>query len=82
VAEGTNASVAVSTFNGEFESEFPVPIIGMRKGKGFNFTLGNGSAQITLESFQGTIELIRPGGDKDRERQREREKDRDHDENH
>ncbi len=23
VAEGTNASVAVSTFNGEFESDFP-----------------------------------------------------------
>lgn len=83
VADGTNASVAVSTFNGEFESEFPVPISGMRKGKGFNFTLGNGSAQLTLESFQGTIELIRPGGDKDRERQRERERrNREHDEDH
>jgi DUF4097 and DUF4098 domain-containing protein YvlB len=82
VPEGTNASVAVSTFNGEFESEFPVPISGMRKGKGFNFTLGTGSAQITLESFQGTIELIRPGGEKDREHQREREKDHDGDEDH
>ena len=72
VADGTNASVAVSTFNGEFESEFPVPLSGMRKGKGFNFTLGNGSAQVTLESFQGTIQLIRPGGEKDRQRERER----------
>ena len=40
VAEGTSANVAVSTFNGEFESEFPVPMSGTRKGKGFNFTLG------------------------------------------
>ena len=68
VAEGTSANVAVSTFNGEFESEFPVPLSGTRKGKGFNFILGSGSAQVTLESFQGTIELIRPGGRKDRER--------------
>jgi putative adhesin len=65
VAEGTSASVAVSTFSGEFESEFPVPIEGTRKGKGFNFTLGSGSAQVTLESFQGTIELVRPGSEND-----------------
>lgn len=64
VAAGTNASVAVSTFNGEFESEFPVPLRGTRKGKGFNFTLGSGSAQVTLESFQGTIQLVRPGSEK------------------
>jgi len=68
VAEGTSANVAVSTFNGEFESEFPVPLSGTRKGKGFNFTLGSGSAQVTLESFQGTIQLVRPGSAKDRER--------------
>jgi DUF4097 and DUF4098 domain-containing protein YvlB len=61
VAEGSSANVAVSTFNGEFESEFPVALSGTRKGKGFNFTLGSGSAQVTLESFQGTIRLVRPG---------------------
>ncbi len=74
VAEGSNANVAVSTFNGEFESEFPVPLSGTRKGKGFNFSLGTGSAQVRLESFQGTIQLVRPGGRKDRER-RERHED-------
>jgi DUF4097 and DUF4098 domain-containing protein YvlB len=77
VAEATNASVAVSTFNGEFESEFPVPLSGTRKGKGFNFTLGQGSAQVSLDSFQGTIRLVRPGS---REIQRDRDHDRDHDE--
>jgi putative adhesin len=73
VAEGTNASVAVSTFSGEFESEFPVPLRDTRAGKGFNFTLGSGSARVTLESFQGTIRLVRPGSDKDRTRERRRD---------
>jgi hypothetical protein len=75
VAEGSNANVAVSTFNGEFESEFPVPLSGTRKGRGFSFILGNGSAQITLQSFQGTIELVRPGGGKDRKRREGRDDD-------
>ncbi len=73
VAEGTSASVAVSTFSGEFESEFPVPLRGTRAGKGFNFTLGSGSAQVTLESFQGTIQLVRPGSDKDGTRERRKD---------
>lgn len=68
VPETTSANVAVSTFNGEFESEFPVPLRGTRKGQGFSFVLGSGTAQVTLQSFQGTIELVRPGGRKDRER--------------
>jgi DUF4097 and DUF4098 domain-containing protein YvlB len=62
IAENTSAAVSVSTFNGEFESDFPVTITETRKGKRFNFTLGSGSAQVTLESFQGTISLVRPGG--------------------
>jgi DUF4097 and DUF4098 domain-containing protein YvlB len=61
VAPGTNATVAVSTFNGEFESEFPVTLTDTKKGRRFSFTLGTGSAQVTLESFQGTIQLVRPG---------------------
>lgn len=61
VAEATNASVSVSTFNGEFESSFPVTLTETRKGKRFSFRLGTGSAQVTLESFQGTIQLVRPG---------------------
>lgn len=73
VPEGTSANVSVSTFNGDFESEFPVPLSGTRKGKGFSFTLGSGSAQVTLESFQGTIRLVRPGGRADRERKERHE---------
>jgi putative adhesin len=76
VAEASSASVAVSTFNGEFESEFAVPLSGTRKGKGFSFTLGSGSAQVNLESFQGTIRLVRPGS-MDRERGDRRHRDHD-----
>ncbi|MEO7987393.1 MAG: DUF4097 family beta strand repeat-containing protein [Gemmatimonadales bacterium] len=70
VAPGANAAVSVSTYGGEFESEFPVTITQGRKGKRFDFTLGKGGAQVELESFQGTIRLVRPGssalhGDRD-----------------
>jgi DUF4097 and DUF4098 domain-containing protein YvlB len=61
VAEGTSATISVSTFSGEFESAFPVTLRETRKGRRFNFTLGGGSAQVSLESFQGTVSLVRPG---------------------
>jgi DUF4097 and DUF4098 domain-containing protein YvlB len=75
VAQTTSASVAVSTFNGDFESEFEVPLRRTQKGKGFNFTLGSGSAQVTLESFQGTIQLVRPGSEQLRERDHDHDND-------
>ncbi len=75
VAQGTNAAVAVSTFNGEFASQFPVTLTETRKGKRFSFTIGSGSAQVTLESFQGSIELVRPGAVRGA-----RDEDHDHDE--
>ncbi len=61
IAEGTSALVSVSTFQGDFESAFPVTLT-ERHGKRFDFTLGGGSARIDLESFGGTIRLVRPGG--------------------
>jgi hypothetical protein len=72
VAQGTSATVSVSTFNGEFESEFPVTINETRKGRRFNFTIGTGSAQVTLESFQGTVQLVRPGSRVLRQKEHER----------
>jgi DUF4097 and DUF4098 domain-containing protein YvlB len=61
VPEGTNATVLVSTFNGEFSSTFPVTLKETRRGKRFSFQLGSGSGRLELESFQGTIHLLRPG---------------------
>ena len=76
VPEGSNTAVSVATFNGDFASEFPVTLTETRKGKRFSFTLGTGSAQMTLESFQGSIELVRPGSSRGA---RDRDHDRDHD---
>jgi hypothetical protein len=61
VSARANATVSVSTFSGEFASEFPVTFTGTRHKKQFSFTLGSGSARLDLESFQGGIQLRRPG---------------------
>lgn len=57
VPERVNATISVATFNGEFESSFPVVLNETRKGKRFSFRLGDGSATIDLETFQGTIKM-------------------------
>jgi hypothetical protein len=79
VAPTANATVSVSTFSGEFESDFPVTLTGGGKGKRFNFTIGNGGAQIELESFQGTVRLVRPGTAASRH---DSDDDEDHDSDH
>jgi hypothetical protein len=60
VPENANATVSVSTYHGEFESDFPVRLTGTTRDRQFNFTLGSGSARIELESFNGEIMLRRP----------------------
>ena len=61
VPPGTGASVEVSTFNGDFQADFPVTFDQSRSGKKFNFTLGGGGARIELSAFNGTIRLRSPG---------------------
>lgn len=61
VPDRANATISVSTFSGEFSSEFPVQISDSRRGKRLHFTLGSGSARIELESFQGEIQLKKAG---------------------
>lgn len=61
VPPGTGASVDVSTFNGEFQADFPVTYDPSRKRKKFNFKLGGGGARIELSAFNGTIRLRSPG---------------------
>ncbi len=53
-----NATIAVATFSGNFESEIPVTITRSKGGgQHFTFVLGSGSARVALESFDGTIRL-------------------------
>jgi DUF4097 and DUF4098 domain-containing protein YvlB len=58
-----NASVTVSTFSGDFESDWPITISpgtrGRMHGQDWEFTVGNGGARLTLEAFSGTIYLRR-----------------------
>jgi len=58
-----SATVSVSTFSGDVESDWPMTInpggpVGPRQ---WEFTIGAGSARLTMESFSGTIYLRRGG---------------------
>lgn len=54
-----NATFSVSTWAGEFESDVPVTISGAQSGKRFTFTLGDGSARVELDAFDGAIRLVK-----------------------
>jgi DUF4097 and DUF4098 domain-containing protein YvlB len=60
IPEKANATVSVATFNGDFDSSFPVSVTGTTKHR-FGFTIGTGSARLELETFNGDIKLRRPG---------------------
>lgn len=59
VAAGINASISVATFDGDFESDFPIQLDRTEAGRRFRFVLGSGSASVELESFDGAIRLRR-----------------------
>ena len=55
-----DATVAVSTFDGEFESDFPITVQRFAGGDEFRFTLGAGHARLVLQAFDGSIRLREP----------------------
>lgn len=66
VAIPANADLAVeaTTYAGSFESTFPVEKdreSGAKKNHRYTLRLGSGSADLSIESFQGSIVLHRPG---------------------
>lgn len=65
VPDGANATFNVRTYSGEFGTSLPVkgpdPST-VRRGKRVTYTLGNGTAEVDLESFAGDIRLRRAGG--------------------
>jgi DUF4097 and DUF4098 domain-containing protein YvlB len=65
VPESSNATFAVRSYHGGFNSNLPVKGDSdpreVRKGRRVLFTLGNGSAEFELESFNGGIRLRKPG---------------------
>ncbi len=64
VPDNSNATFNVRAYNGEFTTS--VPVKGpdpsqVRRGRRVSYTLGNGSADVELESFGGDIKLRRAG---------------------
>ena len=52
------ADFSVSTYNGEFETEFPILLQRLERGKELDFVLGGGGAQVRLQAFNGAIRLL------------------------
>lgn len=59
--ERANATVNIETSSGRIESAFPVQISSLRDRR-TSFTMGSGSARVELETFNGTVYLVRPAG--------------------
>jgi len=49
----------VATYDGEFETEFPIVLQRLQSGREFHFELGEGGARVRLQAFDGTIRLMR-----------------------
>ncbi len=64
VPENAGATFTVRTYNGEFHAGgLPLKATEeVRRGKRAIYSMGNGSAQVNLESFGGTIRLRRSSG--------------------
>jgi hypothetical protein len=58
VPASVSAHVSVSTFDGEFLSDFPVRVERFSAGREFDFVLGAGGARIEIEVFDGEIRLL------------------------
>ena len=65
VPASANVNFAVRTYNGSFSSALDVsgpPRSEVRQGRRTTYTLGNGSAEMELESFGGSIRIVGPDG--------------------
>ena len=58
VPASVSARVSVSTFDGEFTSDFPVRVERFSAGMQFDFVLGDGGAVLDIEVFDGEIRLL------------------------
>jgi hypothetical protein len=61
VQEDANATVTVTTYNGRFQTAFPITITELGAERRTTFVLGTGSAPVEASSFNGNIDLRRPG---------------------
>ncbi len=65
IPRGAGAQFSVETFSGDLQSDFPVTIMprpNLRKEGRMEFTIGDGRAKITAQTFSGSI-IINNGSD-------------------
>lgn len=58
IPSSTNANVSVSTFDGDFHSDFPVRLDRFTGGRAFDFSIGSGGARIEIQVFDGEINIL------------------------
>ena len=61
-----DAAVSVSTYEGEFDSDWPVTVRGSNARRRLDFTIGAGNARLELESFDGNVRLRKSVGSRNR----------------
>lgn len=62
IPSNANASVSISTFNGELDTSFEIPNFNSNtRRRSYSFVIGNGKGRVDLETFGGDINLRRPG---------------------
>jgi Putative adhesin len=62
IPETANATFTVRTYNGEFSSNLQTKVVGeVRRGRRATYIMGNGSAEVEVESFSGSVRLRKPG---------------------
>jgi hypothetical protein len=57
----------MATYDGEFSTDFEVTLPERLRGRHFSFTLGEGSAEMDIDAFDGDIELLHLEGGMDLE---------------
>lgn len=60
VPEGTNATFATAVGSGDVRASFPLPTAERPSRRRQTIRLGTGSATVELETFSGSISLLRP----------------------
>ena len=61
VQSDVEADVSVATYDGEFETDFPIMLQRLESGRELHFELGGGGARVRLRAFDGAIRLRHTG---------------------
>lgn len=61
VPESADAAFSVVTHSGSIQTDFTVQLTSLNSRRSISFRIGDGSARVELESFNGSIRLRRPG---------------------